>query len=440
MVPAAIRNLTSTGTLTKEDCADNPPAAKALRPDGTPKKCYLPDGNGLYLRCTPSQIASDGTYTWSKSFEYHYEIGGRSRCIALGAYPLISLKQARQLANQLRIERIRDPDPARTRQQAKMATTGSKAFEDGLEEWLSTHKAQWRSDREAIDCENSLRTYVSPVVGRGRMLFAQITDDHAYKVLAPIWPTKTVLATRIRMRCFRLFEWAGAKKYRDKTIANPFRWEGGLKELLPPPGKIHRKKHHAMLPYKDAPALFAKLQTLQGTGYRALEMVLLTAGRTKEIRFMAGAETDTDEAIWELEDARMKGDVAHRRPLNAPAMAVLRQQTEGGRKGHVFPAMRSSSKTGALSRSTPLRCLKKLHPGATVHGIRRGFKKWCDDESGAPDVVSEAALAHLVGNEASRAYRGDYYKSRIQLMTNWAIFLKTGKTPHWKQVSGEDVR
>jgi integrase len=61
----------------------------------------------------------------------------------------------------------------------------------------------------------------------------------------------------------------------------------------------------------------------------------------------------------------------------------------------------------------------------TVHGFRSSFRDWAGDETHFPREVAEAALAHVVGDEAEQAYRrGDALAKRRALMQAWADYIE----------------
>ena len=61
---------------------------------------------------------------------------------------------------------------------------------------------------------------------------------------------------------------------------------------------------------------------------------------------------------------------------------------------------------------------------ATVHGFRSSFKNWTLEQTDTPWAVSEAALAHFLGNSTEQAYaRSDLFERRCALMQLWADFL-----------------
>jgi len=58
----------------------------------------------------------------------------------------------------------------------------------------------------------------------------------------------------------------------------------------------------------------------------------------------------------------------------------------------------------------------------TVHGLRSTFRDWAAD-TGVPDAVAEACLAHARGNATERAYaRTDLIERRREVMSEWARF------------------
>jgi integrase len=62
----------------------------------------------------------------------------------------------------------------------------------------------------------------------------------------------------------------------------------------------------------------------------------------------------------------------------------------------------------------------------TVHGFRSTFKDWASDCTTVRREVSEAALAHAVGDAVEQAYRrGDALEIRRQLMDAWDAYCHT---------------
>ncbi len=56
-----------------------------------------------------------------------------------------------------------------------------------------------------------------------------------------------------------------------------------------------------------------------------------------------------------------------------------------------------------------------------AHGFRASFKTWASERTNFPRELIEAALAHVIGDAAERAYsRGDMLARRRQLMEAWS--------------------
>jgi integrase len=120
----------------------------------------------------------------------------------------------------------------------------------------------------------------------------------------------------------------------------------------------------------------------------------------------------------------MKAGKTHRVPLSGPALDILRAQAEKRRKNpRVFPGMRPRKPLGVMAFAE---AMQKLGAGeATVHGFRSAFRDWAGDETQFQREVTEAELAHAVGDETEAAYRrGDALKKRRALMDAWAAFLE----------------
>ena len=92
--------------------------------------------------------------------------------------------------------------------------------------------------------------------------------------------------------------------------------------------------------------------------------------------------------------------------------------------GLVFP---SPLKAGLpMSDMTLTKVLRStgLAERATVHGFRSSFKNWTLEQTDTPWAVSEAALAHILGNSTEQAYaRSDLFERRRILMQQWADYL-----------------
>jgi integrase len=372
---------------------------------------YYADGGCLYLRIAP------GT---SKGWIFRFTLDGRTRDAGLGAFPAVSLVEARQRAADWRklVEAGIDPieDQRQRRVKAAMTTAKSVTFEACAKAYIASHEPSWRNDKHRAQWHSTLATYCYPVIGL--LPVGAIDTALVLKVIEPIWPTKPETASRVRGRIEVILNWAKVKEFRDGD--NPARWRGHLDQLLPAKPKLRRVKHHAALPYRELPSFMAALRNYTSTSARALEFVILTATRTIETLCATWDEVDLRQQVWVISALRMKGGKEHRVPLTSTAIAILKELSEIRQNEFVFPGAKQGR---PLSNMALLMLLRDLRPGVTVHGFRSAFKDWAVECTSAPNFLSEAALAHVVGDRVEAAYRrGDLLDRRRGLMSEWDGF------------------
>jgi len=231
-----------------------------------------------------------------------------------------------------------------------------------------------------------------------------------------------------------VLEWARVHGCRADG-ANPARWRGHLDHLLPDRKRLTRVKHHAALPYRDAPALMGVLRQRNEIEARALTFTLLTAARAGEACGADWREIDLAHRLWTIPAERMKGRREHRVPLSAPACALLEQTPPERRRGYVFP---NATRPGKSVTVIALwRLAQELTEGATtVHGLRSTFRDWAAEQTNFSRELAEMTLAHVVGDEAELAYRrSDLLRKRRALMGAWASHCSS--TP--AQLSGNVI-
>ena len=125
------------------------------------------------------------------------------------------------------------------------------------------------------------------------------------KVLEPIGTTKTPTASRVRGRIECVLDWTATRGYRKGE--NPARWRGHLENLLPRKTKVRKVKHRPALPYDDIGDFMPALKLQEAIPARALEFLILTAGRTNEVLGARRGEIDFQKALSTVPPDRMRG-------------------------------------------------------------------------------------------------------------------------------------
>ncbi|WP_407149875.1 tyrosine-type recombinase/integrase [Bradyrhizobium sp. ORS 86] len=361
------------------------------------------DGGGLYLSISPSGAAS---------WVFMWKTAGRRREMGLGPLrdvPLLKAREKAANARQLVLEG-RDPLAAREAQQSQ-ATFGEAA--DALIESMSP---SWRNDKHRAQWTMTLTTYCQQIRSKP---VAEITTDDVLAVLEPLWRSKPETASRLRGRIERVLSFAKARGMRSGE--NPAQWRGHLDAILPRRPMLTRG-HHKALPFQKVPAFMQRLREMEGVAPRALEFAILSAARSGEVFGLVWPELSLHDRLWVVPGPRMKGGREHRVPLTSRALQILKQmkRLQTDESPFVFPGGKRGKR---LSETSLEAVLERMEVDATPHGFRSSFRDWAGDATAFPREVAEAALAHIVGDKAERAYRrGDALEKRRKLMEAWQTF------------------
>jgi integrase len=384
-----------------------------------PGKWY--DGGGLLV---DARAAKGGGV--SVSYQFRFQRHGSERTMGLGATHDVTLKRAREKADEMRRLLADGRDPIQVRDEARSAARAAelrrKTFGECVTAFIEAHDAAWRTGH-ATQWRNSMRTHAKPIWDRD---VATIDTPDVLTVIEPIWHKVPITADRIRKRVDEILAYATARGHRP-AAPSPARWKGHLDAILPPPRALKPVVHHPALPYADAPALYGKLiaaieaaaDVNDAIPEAALALVLLTATRSIEARGAKRSEIDAAR-IWTVPSERMKKRTPHRVPLSAEALALLKRLPKGC---DLLFAM--NGRAAPITKQTLANALAR-HAGAgfTVHGLRASFRTWADECTAYPHEIKEFALAHVRKSQTERAYaRSDLLAKRARLMQQWADHL-----------------
>lgn len=383
---------------------------KALKAEG---RYAVGGADGLHLRIVGN----------SRAWILRIKIGTKRSDIGLGPYPEVSLADARELAREHR-KKVRDGiDPLQEKRDAVAALRVERAktntFEECAAAYIEAHKAGWKSDKHAKQWGATLEAYAYPVFGS--LPVASVDTGLVLNALRPIWATKTETASRLRGRIENVLDWAKVSGFRDGD--NPARWRGHLDKLLAARSKVQKVEHHAALPYADVGEFMVELRKREGMSARALELAILCASRSSEVRLATWTEFDLAAKVWTIPADRMKAGKEHRVPLSDAAVGMLKALPRVEGATVVFPAPRG----GALSDMALTATLKRMgHDSLTQHGFRSTFRDWAGETTAYPREVIEHALAHQLKDAAEAAYqRGDLLAKRARLMADWSKYCAT---------------
>lgn len=403
-----------------------------IKPASLPRLLKTPslytDGGGLALR-----VKESGAAAWV----YRYMESGRSFEMGLGSLSAVSIAKAREKARSIRAQRAEGVDPLKERKiaEAKRRVEAERAmtFKECAEAYIASHRDGWRNPKHIAQWSSTLETYAYPIMGNlpveaiDLTLVMRVLEQNVGSRTKPqrLWIAKNETASRVRGRIESVLGWAASRELRKPD--NPARWKGVLEHQLPKRAKVATVKHHAALPYEELPAFYNRLQRQAGLGARALELAILTGGRTGEVINAPWSEFDLKQKTWTIPADRMKGGREHVVPLCLAARKLLRSlpsYVDRGKRGAlVFPGAKAGK---PLSNMAMLMLLKKrmaYGDKATVHGFRSTFRDWvAETTSHSPEAV-EMALAHAIKSKTEGAYRrGNLFKKRVRVMIDWSRY------------------
>ena len=386
--------------LSDADCRNAAPRSKPYR---------LFDGLGLYLEVAPS-----GSRYW----RLKYRFAGREKRVALGMYPEIKLKEARELALRARRQRESGLDPSAEKRRAIRTTEALAAntFEQVALEWHAANASGWTPGHAATTV-GRLKRDVFPWLGRRPI--TEIDAPELLQTLRRIEDRGAVeTAHRIRQICDAVFAYAIATRRAPRNPASEIK--GALRPV---------KVRH--LPAVTEPRAVAQLlRAIDGYAGTfvvrcAFKLAPLLFVRPGELRQAEWTEFDLDAAEWRIPAERMKRRIPHIVPLSQQAVAILRElRAYSGQGRYVFPGGRSPRRP--MSNNALTAALRRMgydRETMTWHGFRSIATTLLNEQGWGRDAI-ERQLAHTESNKVRAAYhRAEHLRERRLMMQGWADYL-----------------
>lgn len=372
------------------------------------KPTKLFDSGGLYLLITPQ-----GSRLWRLKYRIH----GKEKLLAIGAYPAVSLKRAREKRDEARRQLADGIDPSAQRKTAKLADANT--FEALAREWLALQQKNF-----------SEKTYAKAVWIFESLLFPFIGSEPIRKLTAAdVLVTvrrieargKHETAHRAKQRCGQIFRFAVSTGRADRDPTSDLR--GALapvittnRPAITEPAQIGQLLNaidsytgHASTAFalKLAPLLFVRPGELRGARWEEFELT-------------------SKEPLWRIPAERMKMREAHIVPLSRQVVRLIEElQPWSGASEFLFPSVLSNKRP--ISDNTINAALRRLGYASDEmcgHGFRAMASTSLNEQGWHPDVI-ELQLAHAERNKVRAAYnRAERLAERRLMMQGWADYLE----------------
>jgi integrase len=368
----------------------------------------LYDTDGLYLT-----VASSGAKWW----RLKYRFGGKERRVGLGAYPEVSLAEARQRRDTARmlIRDGKDPGAERKAERRRASFAADNTFKAIANEWLAEQRP-----RLAAVSHSKNEWLLAQVMGN--LGSRPITDIVAPDVLSALDRIKArgrhETARRAKQCVGQVFAYAIEKHHAER---NP------VADLRRSVAGVRSKPRAALTRPDDVGKLLRAIDGFQGqpTTLAALRLAPMVFVRPGELRHAEWAEIDLEAAEWRIPAQKMKMREEHVVPLAEQALAILGGlQSITGEGRYLFPSIRTPNRP--MSENTVNAALRALgfdKDTMTGHGFRAMASTRLNELGWAPDVI-ERQLAHAERNKVRAVYnRAQYMEERRKMMQAWADYL-----------------
>ena len=378
------------------------------RPRETSYKLF--DGGGLYLQVTPA-----GGKHWKMKYR---QANGKEGLLSFGAYPALSLEQARRKRDEAKSQLVSGRDPAELRRREKAEMRSQNTFRAITSAWLDLTRAKV-APQSLGNYKTIIDKYLLPPLGD--MPIQHVRPGDFLDAFRHIEAKGTIATSRKASQlCSSIMRYAIALGI---VTIDPI---PSINTLLKP----YRAKH---FPAIIEPGELGKLlNRIDAYGSGRGSVIVKTAMRimpyifvrTTELTHAKWRDMNFETCEWRYTVSKTK--TPHIVPL-APQVVNLLRELKGytGDGEFVFPNARDRSRP--LSEVTLIGVLRRMgvkRHEMTVHGFRATARTLLEEVLGERYDLIEHQLAHTVRDPNGRAYnRTVHLAERKRMMVRWADYL-----------------
>jgi integrase len=372
------------------------------------------------------RITDKGAKSWTVLYRAH----GRLRRATLGAYPIVSLSEARDRAREVlrEVEKGNDPATAKAEQRRRDADLFQEVAAEFIERHAKPNNRTWQ--RQDIDLKREFLP-----LWKDRAI-SSIAKRDILEVLDKIADrTSPRRANRYLALIKKLFNWCAERGYVETAPA------ANIKPLA---REVSRDR---VLSDDELQRVWRCCEPLGWPFGDLFRLLILTAQRVGEVSTMLWRDIDLDKAIWTVPGATAKNGVANEVPLSPAGVAILEDLPPLGRQGFVFPALNGSGNPVSGFSRAKARLDKEIAaalaaanlapmPPWRLHDLRRTAASRMAQFGVSPHVI-EKILNHTTGSLAGVAgvyNRYGYGPEKRHALETWAGYLERLTDPSVIQV------
>ncbi|MDX7770166.1 site-specific integrase [Aeromonas caviae] len=400
----------------------NDKALRALQKNPTSKSQTIADGLSLSARVSPK-----GHIAWL----FRYRRADSVVWLTLGAYPAMSLAQAREKRDLCRTLLADGKDPKIELERQQQEREHPVTLDDALNRWLADSKHVNGSKYRA-----QFTKWLAPILARPLSSLSQddlIRPFHAMKLatgdkfpaVAAGYCLKNVQqALRHASRPSVRFEFDQRLLAIDVVDVGGKKQKAGERVLVSerPDGPDFSELADLMrwIRAGDVEPHAADWESYWGP---MLQIIIHVGCRTGEIRLATCSEFDLDAGLWTVPKSHSKTDVEIIRPIPERLKPLIKSMTEGRKPSD--PILGEIKRPEAVSqwgrgiyRRVSSFSGKQCKPW-TLHDLRRTFSTSLNLLKVPPHIV-ESLLAHALGGVAGVYNKSAYLTEKKGVLDMWA--------------------
>lgn len=377
---------------------------------------------GLYLHVMASRKADKPA---SKHWRMKYRLRGKENVFAIGSYPDIGLKEARELARGARREIANNIAPlkAKTAKIEAQLLSEERTFRYVAEQWLNFKSAELVT-KSVSGFTGALNNHVLPAIGDKPV--NEIKLEHITTILTELRRQRIMaMARRVRTIIRAVLGFAEGRGWVERNVALSNIEELKIRHVVTSNPAIERPA--------DLGRFLLRLdERSTGAVAAAMRLLVMLPVRPGELVKMRWEDVDLVGADWRYVVSKTKhlDRSKHIVPLPEQALVLLRElrktrvvDDEGN--GWVFDSPVYPGRP--INPTSMLKSFQKIWPeyDITAHGFRATYRTIAHEHLGIDPIVLELSLSHRMPGALGAVYaRAQLLVQRREAAQQWADYLE----------------
>lgn len=350
-------------------------------------------------------------------FQYRYRFSGRAHRLDIGSYPLISLKQARQMLDEYRAELEQGNNPKQIKMERRIQQQTAFTFWQLFELWFEKSCMLKKKSKEIY---RTFDLYIPFDIRH--QLCDRLTISQWMNLLDDIKQTKPQIAKRILINANQAMNW-GVK--RELIHKNPLLTVSAHNDLHIKDGMRDR-----VLDDRDIFLLFYALKN-SNVSYRnelLLRLLLIYGCRIAELRLAKKSDFDFENNIWTVPASNHKTGSKSNKPIKRPITPSIKPYLEQAMALNGTPYLFVTPNNTLLIETTHLKIpyiimhwlqqnLGVQMQHWSVHDLRRTMRT--NMSTTAPPHVCEIMLGHKLPTVWATYDKHDYLDEQAMAYEAW---------------------